>query len=50
MTIRFKRRKRAEAAALKVPVKIIFPLMACMMPVLFIVILTPAFMNISKML
>lgn len=48
--IRFKRRKRAEASALKVPVKIIFPLMACLMPVLFIVILTPAIMNIGKSL
>lgn len=48
--IRFKRRKRAEATALKVPVKIVFPLMACILPVLFIVILTPAFINIGKTL
>ena len=48
--IRFARRKRAEAAALKVPVKILFPLMGCIFPVLFIVILTPAFINISDAL
>jgi tight adherence protein C len=48
--IRFKRRKRAEATALKVPVKIIFPLMACILPVLFIVILTPAAISIVTML
>jgi len=48
--IRFKRRKRAEATALKVPVKIIFPLMACILPVLFIVILTPAIINIGASL
>lgn len=48
--IRFARRKRAEAAALKVPVKILFPLMTCIFPVLFIVILTPAFISISAAL
>lgn len=45
--IRFSRRKRAEARALKVPVKIVFPLMACILPVLFIFILTPAVINIG---
>ncbi len=48
--IRFGRRKRAEAAALKVPVKILFPLMLCIFPVLFIVILTPAFISIGDAL
>lgn len=48
--IRFGRRKRAEAAALKVPVKILFPLMTCIFPVLFIVILTPAFISIGAAL
>jgi len=45
--IRFKRRKRAEALALKVPVKIVFPLLVCILPVLFIVILTPAVVSIA---
>ena len=48
--IRFGRRKRAEAAALKVPVKILFPLMLCIFPVLFIVILTPALVSITDAL
>jgi tight adherence protein C len=46
--IRFRRRKRAEARALKVPVKIVFPLLVCILPVLFIVILTPAVVSISE--
>lgn len=45
--MRFKRRTRAEAKALKVPVKILFPMFVCIFPVLFIVILTPAFINLS---
>ncbi len=45
--MRFRRRKRAEAAALKVPVKVVFPLLVCILPVLFIVILTPAIVSIA---
>ncbi len=45
--IRFKRKARAEGTALKVPVKILFPLLVCILPVLFIVVLTPAIINIS---
>lgn len=41
--MRVKRRYRAEEIAQKIPVKIIFPLAACLMPVLFIVILYPTF-------
>lgn len=48
--MRFTRRKRAEAKAAKVPVKILFPLMICILPVLFAVILTPAAMSISRAL
>ncbi|MEO6604928.1 MAG: type II secretion system F family protein [Aeromicrobium sp.] len=48
--IRLSRRKRAEAAALKVPVKIVFPLLICILPVLFIVILTPAVMSLAEYL
>ncbi|RXZ72675.1 type II secretion system F family protein [Agromyces albus] len=40
--MRLKRRQRAEEQAMKVSVKIIFPLVFCLMPVLFIVLLTPA--------
>lgn len=41
--MRVKRRYRAEEIAQKIPVKIIFPLAACFMPVLFIIILYPTF-------
>jgi pilus assembly protein TadC len=46
--MRIKRRQRAEEQALKVPVKIIFPLVFCILPVLFIVVLTPAAIGIFK--
>ncbi len=40
--LRHGRRMRAEAAAQKVPVKILIPLMLCVLPVLFIIVLGPA--------
>ena len=43
--MRLKRRQRAEEQAMKVTVKIIFPLVFCLLPVLFIILLTPAAMN-----
>lgn len=48
--MRIKRRYRAEEIAEKIPVKIIFPLGACFLPVLFIIILYPAIRSIMAVL
>jgi tight adherence protein C len=44
--MRVKRRQRAETKAMQIPVKVIFPLMFCILPTLFIVLLGPAALNI----
>jgi tight adherence protein C len=44
--MRMKRRQRAEEKAMQIPVKVIFPLMLCILPVLFIVLLGPAAIDI----
>lgn len=46
--MRFRRKARAEGAALKIPVKILFPLIVCIFPVLMIVILAPAFIQLAN--
>jgi tight adherence protein C len=48
--MRLRRRQRAEGQAQKVPVKVIFPLVLCLFPALFIVVIGPGVINIMNAL
>ncbi len=47
--MRIRRRQRAEELAQKVPVKILFPLIFCLFPAVFIVVLGPGMINILEL-
>ncbi len=44
--IRGKRKQRAEEAAMKAPIKMLFPLIMFIFPCIFIVLLGPALINL----
>jgi tight adherence protein C len=46
--MRLKRRQRAEEMAQKVPIKILFPMLFCMFPALFVVIIGPGALRIIR--
>ena len=48
--MRDKRRQRAEAKAKTIPLKLLFPMMTCLLPVLFIVMLTPSIISLGEVL
>lgn len=48
--MRIARRQRAERKAMEIPVKVVFPLILCILPVIFIVILGPAVISMMETL
>ena len=49
-TLRMKRRQRAEEAAAKTAIKLVFPLVFCIFPALFVVLIGPGLIQIIRAL
>ena len=47
-TARTKRRQRAEETASKIALKLLFPLLICLMPAIFVVLLVPSLMQLKE--
>ena len=48
--IRTKRRQRAEETAMRVPTKLLFPMLFCVLPAMFVVLVGPGVLQVAKSL
>lgn len=48
--LRTKRRQSAEERAMKVPVKLLFPMLSCILPAMFVVLVAPGVIRIARTL